>query len=97
MGKLQENEIQEKLKALEGWQINASGKLEKEIKFKDFIEAFSFMTKVSLLAEKFNHHPEWSNVYNRVHIELTTHDVGGISDKDFKLASCIDKSLFAGL
>lgn len=64
--------------------------LVKKFKFDNFIEAFSFMTKVALLAEKLNHHPEWSNVYNEVSIKLTTHDVSGISERDFNLAEQID-------
>ena len=65
--------------------------LTRSFKFKDFIEAFSFMTKVALIAEKMNHHPEWSNVYNKVDITLTTHDKGNtITDKDRELAEKID-------
>lgn len=58
--------------------------------FDDFGEAFAFMTQVALLAEKLDHHPEWSNVYNRVHIVLTTHDAGGLSERDVELATRID-------
>ena len=68
--------------------------LKKSFKFKDFIEAFSFMTKVALIAEKRNHHPRWSNVYNEVEIMLNTHDKGDIvTDKDRQLAAEIDKLL----
>lgn len=63
-----------------------NGKLHREFKFPDFVSAFAFMTRVALLAERANHHPEWSNVYNTVVIDLTTHDAGGISPKDFDLA-----------
>ncbi|MDH5171990.1 MAG: 4a-hydroxytetrahydrobiopterin dehydratase, partial [Gammaproteobacteria bacterium] len=59
--------------------------------FKDFVEAFGFMSRVALLAEAMNHHPEWSNVYNRVDIHLTSHDAGGISERDFTLANRIDR------
>ena len=70
----------------EKWEIEDNGKkLRKEFKFKSFIEAFSFMTKIAIYAEKKDHHPEWSNVYNRVDICLTTHDAGGITDKDIDL------------
>lgn len=65
-------------------------KLHKTFKFPDFITAFAFMSQVAMLAEKANHHPEWSNVYNRVEINLTTHEVGGISARDFDLALAIE-------
>ncbi len=71
------------------WVINNNG-LEKSFKFKDFIEAFGFMTQVAIIAEKKNHHPEWSNVYNTVDIRLTTHDLGGISDYDLEMAEIIN-------
>lgn len=68
--------------------------LVKSFKFKDFIEAFSFMTKVALIAEKMDHHPEWKNVYNKVLIKLTTHDAGNtITEKDRYLAKAIDSLL----
>jgi 4a-hydroxytetrahydrobiopterin dehydratase len=67
------------------WSIK-EGKLHREFKFPDFVAAFGFMTKVAILAERANHHPEWSNVYSRVVINLTTHDVGGLSKRDFDLA-----------
>ena len=62
-----------------------------EFRFTDFIAAFAFMTRVALLAEKADHHPEWSNIYNKVNILLTTHDAGGLSVKDFALAEQIDR------
>ncbi|MCZ6522010.1 MAG: 4a-hydroxytetrahydrobiopterin dehydratase [Bacteroidetes bacterium] len=66
-------------------------KLKKIFEFKDFVEAFGFMTKVAILAEKMDHHPNWSNVYNRVTIELSTHDAGNtVTDRDRKLADAID-------
>lgn len=66
--------------------------LVKQFEFKNFIEAFSFMTKVALIAEKMSHHPEWKNVYNKVEIKLTTHDEGNmITEKDKKLANAIDE------
>lgn len=71
-----------------------NNQLQKQFKFKDFSEAFSFMTRVAFLAEKMNHHPDWSNVYNTVSIRLNTHDAGGvITEKDRKLASAIDDLL----
>ncbi len=78
------------MEKLSGWSL-AGGKLRKTYEFKDFGEAFAFMTRVALEAEKMNHHPEWFNVYNKVVIELVTHDVGGISNYDFKLARRIDE------
>jgi len=69
-----------------------NNRLEREFTFRDFIEAFAFMTKVALVAEKQNHHPWWSNVYNRVTIRLSTHDAGNVvTDKDRKLADAIDR------
>ena len=76
--KLSEQEIQSELNSLQGWTI-VNGKLNRSFEFNSFVDAFSFMTKVGLAAEKMNHHPEWFNVYNRVNIDLVTHDIGGIS------------------
>ncbi len=74
------------------WEIK-DGKLYKEFKFKSFVSAFGFMTQVAILAERANHHPEWSNVYNKVQIYLTTHVVKGISKRDFELAQEIEKMI----
>ncbi len=72
----------------------ADNKLSQTFKFKDFVEAFGFMSKVAIIAEKMNHHPNWSNVYNTVTIELNTHDAGDIvTEKDHQLAAAIDKLL----
>ena len=84
--KLTEVEITARLTNLPGWAI-VDGKLHREFQFKDFVSAFAFMTAVALVAESKNHHPEWSNVYNKVVIDLTTHDVHGISAQDFDLAT----------
>lgn len=74
-----------------GWQNVKKGKaIRKHFRFSDFNEAFAFMTRVALIADKMNHHPEWSNVYSKVDILLTTHDAGGVTDKDLKLAKKID-------
>ena len=74
------------------WKIIEDGKkIKKTFKFKSFIEAFSFMTKIAIYAEKKDHHPEWSNVYNKVEICLTTHDAGGITEKDVDLINFIEK------
>jgi 4a-hydroxytetrahydrobiopterin dehydratase len=67
--------------------------IRREFKFGDFNEAWGFMSRVALLAEKQDHHPDWSNVWNTVRIELSTHDVGGLSDNDVRLAQAIDKLL----
>jgi 4a-hydroxytetrahydrobiopterin dehydratase len=72
-----------------GWSLH-NEKLTKEYKFTHFQHAFGFMTICALYCEKVNHHPEWSNVYNRVNVQLTTHDAGGISDKDLALAQQMD-------
>lgn len=72
------------------WQ-EQNNQLQRTFEFKNFIEAFAFMAKVALVAEKMNHHPNWSNVYNKVHIGLCTHDAGNtVTDKDRKLANAID-------
>jgi 4a-hydroxytetrahydrobiopterin dehydratase len=68
-----------------------NGKLNRAFEFSDFVEAFGFMTKVALEAEKLNHHPEWRNVYNKLNIDLVTHDIGGISNYDIKLAGAINR------
>ena len=81
-------EVATALQGLPGWQLDAS-KLYREFTFDNFIEAFGFMSKVALLAETDNHHPEWSNVYNRVRIHLTSHDAGGITSRDSLLAKRI--------
>ena len=88
--KLSNHEIEEEVTKLLGWKL-VNGKLNKSFEFKDFIEAFGFMTKVAMQAEKLNHHPEWSNVYNIVKIDLVTHDLKGISTYDIKLANMINK------
>ena len=75
-------------KELPGWELQNS-RLRREWKFSDFIEAFGFMTKVAMLAETKNHHPNWSNVYSKVTIELTTHDAGGLTNLDIQLAKAI--------
>ena len=80
------------LKNLNSWKVSDDGReaITKEFKFSDFKSAFSFMTTVALKAEELGHHPEWFNVYNKVSITLTTHDVKGMSEKDIKLGKYID-------
>ncbi len=87
--KLSDTEIQAGLAARPGWTL-VSSKLHREYKFTNFIQAFGFMTSAALVAERMNHHPEWFNVYGTVRVDLTTHDVGGISQLDFKLAEKMD-------
>jgi len=89
--KLTEAERDTALAELAGWAL-AEGKdaIRKSFKFGDFVGAFGFMTEVALLAEKADHHPEWSNVYNRVEITLTTHDAGGLTTRDLDLARGIE-------
>ena len=77
---------------LPAWQ-RVDNTLQRDFLFRDFVEAFGFMSRVALLAEQRNHHPEWSNVYNRVSITLTTHDTGGLSDLDVDMARAIDALL----
>ena len=88
--KLSETELAGLLKSLDGWSIQ-NGKLHKEFKFGDFVHAFGFMSRVALIAEKMNHHPDWSNVYNKVTIDLVTHDLGGISSFDVEFASKVQQ------
>jgi 4a-hydroxytetrahydrobiopterin dehydratase len=79
------------LASLTNWTVDAAGKsIHRELKFADFNEAWGFMNRVALLAESQNHHPEWSNVWNTVRITLSTHDAGGLTDKDVTLARAID-------
>ena len=89
MGKLSGPELKKAVAALKGWSV-AKGKLHKEYKFADFIHAFGFMATAALAIEKMGHHPEWFNVYNRVTVDLTTHDAQGITSKDIDLAKLLD-------
>lgn len=89
--KLSAEARREALAALSDWrQVEGRDAIEKSFKFKSFNEAWGFMSRVALAAEKLNHHPEWFNVYNRVDILLSTHDCGGLSELDIKLAKRID-------
>ena len=87
--KLSGDELDELVRNMKGWELKDE-KLQKSFKFTNFVEAFGFMTRIALEAERMNHHPEWSNVYNNVTIKLSTHDAGGITDYDIKLAEIID-------
>ncbi len=87
--KLVDAEIELALQGLPGWNRDGDA-IVRAYKFADFVHAFAFMTRVALLAEKADHHPEWSNVYNRVEVRLTTHDAGGLTQRDIDLARAID-------
>lgn len=87
--KLTSENILDQLQNIDNWTLN-NDTIRKDYTFKNFIEAMEFINKAAIIAEDLNHHPEWSNVYNKVSISLTTHDVGGISEKDFQLAKAID-------
>lgn len=90
MTKLNEEEIQNRLQEIDkSWSLKGKF-IHRKISFKNFVQAFSFMTSVALLAEKINHHPNWENVYNKVNISLSTHDADGLTDLDFRLAKKID-------
>ena len=91
--KLDESELRSAVTSLPGWTL-VQGKLHREYKFADFVHAFGFMATSAIAIEKMNHHPEWFNVYNKVVVDLSTHDAGGISAKDVKLAKLLDT--FAG-
>jgi 4a-hydroxytetrahydrobiopterin dehydratase len=81
------------LAELQGWRaVEGRDAIAKSFAFKDFNQAFAFMTRVALIAEKMDHHPEWSNVYNKVEIVLTSHDAGGITERDVRLAKFIDQA-----
>lgn len=90
-----DTEIQENLKDISTWQL-LDNSISKEFTFKDFSAAFAFLTQIAMAAEKLNHHPEIKNVYNKVSLKLNTHDAGGLTELDFKLAKQIDKLLANG-
>ena len=89
MKKLDHDEVKTKVEKLTGWSVK-DAKLHREYKFADFPHAFGMMATAAPSIEKMNHHPEWSNVYNRVTVDLTTHDAGGITQKDFDLAMLLE-------
>ena len=89
MEKLSVEKIEDKLKSLEGWEyVNES--IETSFEFKNFKEAFTVMTRIAFECEAQHHHPDWNNVYNSLHIRLSTHDADGVTEKDFKLAESIE-------
>ena len=93
MKKLSPIQIEEKLKALDSWEY-IDGAIETSLEFGNFKEAFAMMTRIAFECEAQGHHPDWSNVYKSLNIRLNTHDVGGITEKDFKLAAAIEKIVF---
>lgn len=96
MQKLNPTQVAELPQTLPGWSLDAQrGAIRREYVFADFMQAFAFMTQIAMAAEKHNHHPEWSNVYNRVSITWTTHDVNGLSSNDIALARLCDQACAA--
>ena len=91
---MQRIDVAEALKSLPKWHAHAGDRaaIERALAFADFNTAFAFMTRVALRAETMNHHPEWSNVYNRVQVVLTTHDADGVTELDIKMAHFIDEA-----
>ena len=87
--KLSDEQIKKELSNLPGWNVT-NGKLHKDFIFKDFIEAFGFISKAAIHIEKMNHHPEWFNVYNTIKVDLVTHDAGGITQNDINLAKILN-------
>ncbi len=87
--KLSSDVIENELKSLDGWSV-VNGKLHKDFQFDDFNQAFGFMARASMHIEKMNHHPEWFNVYNKLSVDLMTHDAGGITQNDINLAKILN-------
>ena len=87
---LTKDDLDEALERLDNWRLH-DGKLHREFRFRNFTDAFGFMTRAAIEAEKMDHHPEWSNVYSRVVVDLTTHDAGGITSLDIRLATLMDE------
>ena len=83
-------EVESRLKTRSDWKLDQR-RLHRIFKFENFVEAFGFMSQIAILAEKMDHHPEWSNIYNRVDVYLTTHDAGGLTELDFELADHMDR------
>ncbi|MCZ4305455.1 4a-hydroxytetrahydrobiopterin dehydratase [Zoogloeaceae bacterium G21618-S1] len=89
--RLTENVLVQNLAGLDGWQLNTDKTaISRSFRFRDFNAAFGFMSQIALMAERLDHHPDWSNVYNRVDVTLSTHDAGGLSDKDMVMARFIN-------
>ncbi|MCB1885111.1 MAG: 4a-hydroxytetrahydrobiopterin dehydratase [Geminicoccaceae bacterium] len=92
MDKLEASEVEAALRDLAGWSLGGDGgAIERSFRFKSFNAAFAFMTRAALLAEKMDHHPEWSNTYDRVEVRLTTHSAGGVTGNDLKMAKAMGR------
>lgn len=91
MEKLSSREIQEKLASLKGWRLK-NDSIQKEFEFKDFAAAWDFMSNLATVAEQLNHHPDWSNSYNKVSLSLTSHEAGGLTKNDFDFAKAADEA-----
>jgi 4a-hydroxytetrahydrobiopterin dehydratase len=89
MSKLTEEQITAHMSSLPDWEL-AGDRIKRTFRFKDFVEAFGFMSSAALVAERMNHHPEWRNVWATVEVELSTHDAGGLTELDMKLAAAMD-------
>jgi 4a-hydroxytetrahydrobiopterin dehydratase len=89
LAKLTDEQIKKELTSLVGWSV-VNGKLHKDFVFENFIEAFGFMSRAAIHVEKMNHHPEWFNVYNKIKVDLVTHDAGGITQNDINLARTLN-------
>lgn len=92
MGKMSQEQVAFELQSLRDWELTSSGEIVKVFLFSDFVKAFHFMSQVAQRAEELNHHPEWTNVYGRVAVKLSTHSQGGLTELDFKLAAFMDEA-----
>ncbi|HEX2167616.1 MAG TPA: 4a-hydroxytetrahydrobiopterin dehydratase [Longimicrobiales bacterium] len=87
--RISDTDIAGRVEQLDGWTLD-EGRLHRRLEFEDFVQAFGFMSSVALIAERMNHHPDWSNAYKTVEIHLSSHDVDGLSERDFELAAQIN-------
>jgi 4a-hydroxytetrahydrobiopterin dehydratase len=90
--RLSDDEVRRRIGTMPGWDVE-NGALERELRFASFAEAFGFMASAALIAERMDHHPDWSNSYDRVTIRLSSHDANGITERDFALAEAMDRLL----
>jgi len=92
MARLTDDEVQSRLADIPGWEV-VDGKLHREVELANFVEAFGFMAQVALAAEKLNHHPDWSNSWNKVVLDVTSHGEGGLTEQCFRLAAAANRAL----